>query len=137
MGDCVIFSGSKNKDGYGRVSYGGRVVLAHRVAYIKHHAVDPGPLSVLHSCDTPSCVNPDHLFLGTQLDNMRDMNKKGRRASSAGEANGRSKLSESDVVAIRRLRKSGVKAATIAEAFFVSRSCIYHVCLLNSWKEII
>lgn len=81
-GDCWLWTAYTNDKGYGTISMGGRkgsVLLAHRVAWELEHGPVPEGLRVLHKCDTPACVRHDHLFLGTQLDNMRDMMAKGRR----------------------------------------------------------
>lgn len=77
---CLLWLGSVCKNGYGRVAYKGASshVLIHRIAYERAKGPITRGAKVLHSCDTPSCVNPDHLSLGTQLENMRDMFKKGR-----------------------------------------------------------
>jgi len=72
---CWLWEGAPNKDGYGRV----RSVLAHRLFYERFVGSIPSGHVVCHKCDTPPCVNPDHLFVGLQRDNVRDMDSKGRR----------------------------------------------------------
>lgn len=80
-GGCWIWSGLLTNTGYGRYGKGGR--RAHRIAYEIAFGSVPDGMCVLHKCDVPSCVRPDHLFLGTQADNMRDMARKGRARGGA------------------------------------------------------
>ena len=86
--NCWIWKAWINEHGYGRMRVKNNLVLAHRVSWEIHKTSIPKGLCVLHHCDVPSCVNPDHLFLGTQKDNILDMFKKGR-----GNIIGRPKLS--------------------------------------------
>lgn len=78
---CWLWTGPSRKNGYGRLQDGDRSVLAHRLSYTMHVGPIPAGLLVCHSCDTPACVRPDHLFLGTYLDNAQDSTEKGRRAT--------------------------------------------------------
>ena len=76
---CWLWEGRVDRRGYGRLKEIGRKFLAaHRLSWTLHRSEIPPGMYVLHKCDTPLCVNPDHLFLGTHLDNMRDMVQKGR-----------------------------------------------------------
>lgn len=79
-GDCWVWTGARNKAGYGRFGQGGdtRMVYAHRASYELHYGPVPTGMFVCHTCDNPSCVRPDHLFVGTRGDNMRDAHQKGR-----------------------------------------------------------
>lgn len=110
--ECWYWTGGIDSSGYGRCArsrYG--EVRAHRLAWRLWYGAPPADLKVLHRCDVRSCVNPDHLFLGTQADNVRDMNEKGRGRSVpvCGEANHHSKLTAAQIV---ELRKTYARAAS-------------------------
>ena len=77
-GECWMWAASQNPDGYGHFWLNGKVELAHRIAYALTHGAIPDGAMVLHACDNPSCVRPEHLFLGDQLANMQDAKGKGR-----------------------------------------------------------
>lgn len=72
-GDCLIWTWGKDKDGYGKLKWGGRDERAHRVSYSLTHGPVPDGLMVLHRCHTPSCIEPDHLYAGDGSQNMADM----------------------------------------------------------------
>lgn len=123
--------------GYGYVGLNGISLKAHRVSYEIHNGEIPKGLCVLHKCDNPSCVNPSHLFLGTQADNMRDMKQKGRKKRNAlkGQNNKgcfqreqrywRRKLSDADVAEIRRLYSlGGISQRSLAQTFHISLSYV-------------
>lgn len=75
---CWLFTGTKAGKGYGAVSVNGTMQYTHRVYFFAHTGMWPGRLQVCHTCDTPNCVNPSHLFLGTNVDNVRDRVNKNR-----------------------------------------------------------
>lgn len=134
---CWMWSGTTRNGGYGRLSLYRLPIAAHRLSWEIHNGSIPDGLCVLHSCDVPGCVNPDHLFLGTIEDNNLDRHSKGRDASNAGELNGRSILSRSEVELIRsrytpRDKKYGLKA--LATRFCMSKSGMSHVLSGRNWK---
>lgn len=99
--DCILWSGAKSGDGYGTVTINNRQLSAHRAAWEQKHGPIPSGLWVLHKCDKPLCVNPDHLFLGTAKENTQDCIKKGRRNTPKGEAHANRKLDQSAALDIR------------------------------------
>lgn len=76
--ECMNFTGHLNNNGYGSIRYDGILMVAHRLSYLLAYGDIPKRKNVLHKCDNPKCINPKHLFIGTQKDNMHDMLKKGR-----------------------------------------------------------
>lgn len=82
---CWLWHGSKDKDGYGKININYKNYRAHRLSYELFKDIIPEGLFVCHTCDTPNCVNPEHLFLGTNQDNMDDMVAKGRSPKQRGE----------------------------------------------------
>jgi hypothetical protein len=130
---CWIWAASKMADGYGLFFNGAKTERAHRVAYRLWNGPIQQGLSVLHQCDNPSCVNPSHLFLGTQKDNVDDMMKKGRSAHAAGSSHGRAKLSEANVLDIREDQRRHVD---IAAAYGVSRGLISMIKARKIWAHI-
>lgn len=133
---CWIWQGSKNEDGYGRKRYKGRTTYVHRVFYEVFVGKIPKGMCVLHRCDTPACCNPSHLFIGTQKDNIDDMVNKNRHKPLIGEKHGSSKLTEKDVLEIRRLRKEGMTRKKISEKFLISRGYVYEIVVRRSWNHI-
>lgn len=115
---CWVWTACRIRDGYGQLSIDGRMVLAHRLSY--EHFVSPIPdgYCVCHRCDNPSCVNPEHLFVGTHKDNMRDMALKDRNSKG---------LTNLQVMEIRRRACSGEKQKTLADEFNVSQQTISRI----------
>lgn len=133
--DCWIWTRNKNKGGYGRLQINGKALLVHRVAF----ALFNGPVFngkvVCHRCDNPSCWNPKHLFVGTNLDNIRDCHKKGRAHNQVGENNNGRKLTALAVMAIRALYATGnYSQRNIANRFNVQQGTIYYILKNKTWR---
>ena len=132
IGRCWVWQGAKDRDGYGR--FGGSAPRrAHRRSYQMEYGVLPADALVCHRCDNPSCVNPDHLFLGTHADNHADRGVKGRTAS--GERNGFHRLTADEVADIRaRYAAGGVTQVTLAKTFGVCSATISNITSRRYWK---
>ncbi len=129
--ECIEFTGYKDRNGYGIVSVSGKNKRAHRVAYETAFGQIPAGLVVRHTCDNPSCVNPDHLRTGTHLDNMRDKVDRGRQAK--GDSRSNSKLNDD---AVRFIRNSELRNSELAEMFNVSRPIISDVRRGKRWAHV-
>src|SRR3990167_4707432 len=126
--NCWLWIGPKRQEfGYGAFSVGAHVYAAHRIAYELEVDQIPSGLQVLHKCDTGACVKPDHLFLGTQKDNIHDMLSKGRFIPPHGSRSGTSKLSWPQVRLIRNEWRDGMPIAQLARKFYVSTMTIHDV----------
>jgi len=133
---CWIWQGSRQNRGYGHLCRrGGGFELAHRVSYRFYKGDIPKGLNVLHKCDNPSCVNPNHLFLGSQKDNMHDMIKKGRKVVSRmfGEKNPKSLFSLDKVNQMRLLYSQGCKISEIHKIFGGSYQSIWYIIKGKNW----
>jgi len=108
--ECWEFIGRKDAHGYGHFETGTKTMRAHRYAYeISHDIIIPYGKYVLHKCDNPSCVNPAHLFLGTQSDNMKDMDSKNRRGAMTNTDKisfAQTTISAENIIKIRKLLKT-------------------------------
>lgn len=126
--------------GYGQVGIRYEIFLAHRASFVIDGGTVPEGLFVLHRCDNRACVNPEHLFTGTQLDNMRDMIQKGRANHTKnlkGEAVSNSKLTEDQVREIRRLNaEEGLGARRLAKRFGVSSTNITFILQRRAWAHV-
>jgi hypothetical protein len=123
VGDCILWTGA-TQNGYGALTVGGVSVRAHRWIYEQTKGAIPAGLFILHACDTPTCVNPEHLRAGTQVDNMQDAKSRGRLFAMPGEGHGLHQLSTADVIAIRERGAIGVGFALLAKEYGVSKRTI-------------
>ena len=107
----------------------------NRVAYELWKGPIPDGLHVLHSCDNSLCVNPDHLRVGTNDENVRDRHERGRWADMKGSNNSNAKLTVEDVKDIKILRDFGFVYRELAEMYGVTISCVYKICVDKSWVK--
>jgi hypothetical protein len=136
---CWEWLGSKIPSGYGHIQEGGqgsKKLSAHRLSYRIHHGDIPPGMVVMHSCDNPSCVNPDHLRVGTYKENTRDMMRKKRHRYVAplGSQNGKSILTEAEVRYIRERPK--MTHAALARELGVSPNCVRGVRIGRTWSHV-
>lgn len=133
---CWIWTASTNIKGYGQFGIGGNqnCVTSHRVAYEMFKGPIPQKMHVLHYCDNTWCVNPDHLWLGTNLDNVKDRLRKGRGAK--GITNSRAKLTELEVKIIRETHAAGFSRTAISRYFKMSLTAMRNIIDRINWKHI-
>lgn len=132
-GQCWIWTSAKLKSGYGRH----KGVLAHRYCWEMYNGQIPEGMSVLHKCDNPSCVNHNHLFVGTQQDNLEDMRLKGHQVR--GEKQGSSKLTSDQIIEIRsRYRRYSHKhgSGALAREYGVGLVQIWRIVNDKQWRHI-
>jgi HNH endonuclease len=135
MSGCWLWTGSVRKRfNYGAFLYRGKYERAHRAMWLISGRTIPDGMQLLHKCDVPCCVNPDHLFLGTHLDNMRDMDAKGRRARLGGERNPHAILTNDQALQIRRLRAHGMKLKDIGAEFGVSINVVHRASTNRTYR---
>lgn len=144
-GDCWIWTGGKLPGGYGLFHEGRKNIRAHRYSWELANGPIPDDLIVCHKCDNPPCVNLDHLFLGTDADNVKDKMDKGRgpdmkevskyRRNPAGERNGRAVHRWETIEEIRQLHASGRSCNNIAQEFGFSSGYISRIVRRIIWKE--
>ena len=135
---CWLWQGSFMEQGYGKLSTHTSYMSAHRVSWVIHYGPIPEGLFVCHKCDVRACVRPDHLFLGTQADNLADMRRKGRQGKTGlrGERNGRALLTEEQVLVIRRRFAAGEGCYSLGLEYGVSDTTIGAVVSRQNWRHL-
>lgn len=162
--ECWPWSGATHNKGYGNIGIDGRTTTTHRLAYTLAVGPIPPGMQVLHRCDNPPCCNPAHLFIGTHLDNMRDKIQKGRQARGErhgsrshpesvprgdehpyrrcpdivprGEAHSHARLTEADVIDIRKAAAEGERQSSIAARYNVAQPTICNVVTRKTWAHV-
>ena len=154
-GDCLIWMGARNEHGYGVIGFRGSSFGSHRAAWMVANGEIPNGLCVCHKCDVPACINPEHLFLGTHTDNMRDMVSKCRNGHNThpekflgdrgystlhpevyrGERNSNAKLTESDVRLIRQMAQTRTQPE-VARAFGITFQTVSKIVRRTRWAHV-
>lgn len=132
--DCWLWQGTTASDGYGVFGIKGRYLKAHRMSYALAYGPIPDGLLVCHRCDVRACVRPDHLFLGTNDDNSKDMVAKGR--SPRGEQVTIAALTEPTVREARALYQQGFQCSVLARKYHVNWSTMYRALTRQYWKHV-
>lgn len=132
---CKLWLGRSSVRDYGRLKVDGKNVLAHRLAYEQRYGQLECGQNVLHRCDNPACINPAHLFVGSQVDNVADMVAKGRHRppNNKGTRHGNAKLTDED---IRRIRSDARSATSIGRAYGVNPSTICGIKARKGWAHV-
>jgi hypothetical protein len=133
-GGCWVWMGTTTVRGYGQIISHNRKHYAHRASYQAFIGEIPKGMYVCHACDNVYCVNPAHLFLGTQKQNLEDMARKGR--STIGSKNSRAKLTEEQVKSIKKLINDGWTSSAIAKNFGVTAGCIAQIKRKERWNHV-
>ena len=147
---CIEWQGNIDSTGYGRFCFHRQTTLAHRASWMIFRGEIPNDLCILHKCDNPPCVNPDHLFVGDRKDNAKDMSAKGRQwvqknpagrpicpteLKARGEQHGMSKMTDEIVKAIRIRASEGTTGKVLAHEYSCSRSLISQIIRGEIWAH--
>lgn len=133
---CIVWRGASTFSGYGLVSTGTRNsnVYAHRISWWATNGPIPSGMLVCHTCDNPPCVNPEHLWLGTDFDNAMDKVRKGRSNTPVGEQSGKARLTRATVIAVRE-NIDAMSTAELARAIGVAASTVSMAQRGLSWRH--
>lgn len=157
---CRLWTGAKTHGGYGKIWFQGKLWDTHRLSYVLHIGPTPEDSFVCHTCDEPSCIEPSHLWLGDQFDNMRDCARKKRNGSqrhpesrprgvehwtaqrrgsmpTRGEKNVHAKLTESQVRQIRKNYEKTGSVALLAKRFGVTIASAWAAATRKTWRHVL
>lgn len=129
---CIRFTGHLDGEGYGRIMVARVKYMAHRLSYSLNNGPIPDGYVVRHKCDNPSCINPEHLEVGTQADNIADKVSRGRQARGSGA--GRAILTEESV---REIRSSPLKVSELSTLYGVSVVSIRNILRRKTWQHVV
>jgi hypothetical protein len=143
--ECWEWTGARSTRGYGELAMpGSRPAKAHKMAWEAVNGPVPDGLWVLHHCDNPPCCNPAHLYVGTHVDNMRDMRERGRHWSRVnperiirGERCGAAKLTEDQVREIHRMKANGEPSVSLALRFGVTKTTVNMILRGRTWAHVL
>ena len=134
---CLEWTGAKSRKGYGNLFVDGKSYLAHRLAYEAWVGPIPDGLWVLHSCDNPPCINPEHLRVGTHQDNTDDMMSRGRDRHPRGVANKSAKLTDEQVREMRTLYAAGnVTQVALGQKYGINQTVVSDIVRRQTWKHV-
>lgn len=143
---CIPWMASRSKNRFGKPTYGqltyrlngkSKTYNTHRLAWLFAFGEIPTGMHVLHRCDNPICLNPDHLFLGTNADNMEDRNKKGRtKGCTGGEQHPKAKMTDAKVKKMRRQFAEGVRIYVLAKQYGIRQVTVAKIVYRRTWKHI-
>lgn len=131
---CWLWTANTHSFGYGLFSVNRKTISAHRYSYILHKGDIPSGLVIRHKCNTPNCVNPEHLELGTQADNIQDAVKLNRHCH--GESHGMVSITDEIALLIKQELAKGISAARIAKELDVSKHIVYAIKYGKTWKHL-
>ena len=133
---CWMWTNAVDGSGYGQLTLKGKRWGAHRLFYYLAYGVDPTGLVVMHKCDTPRCVQPGHLVLGTQRDNIADRHAKGRNGACRGDAAPWATLTSESVHELRTRFARGEPREALMSAFGISKTQLYRIANGESWSHV-
>lgn len=134
VGECIEYTGTTDPTGYGVIQISRKRTKAHRVSFELHNGPIPEGMMVRHKCDNRPCINPDHLELGGQMENMADMVERGR--SLPGERQPNAKLTDDQALEIISRLRLGETQRSLAIEYGVSHTTIYSIASNKGWKHL-